>query len=182
MFEKLLVATDFSAVSDQLLACASGMRRLGTKEVLLVHALGIRHLQDMQPLLAPMVEPRLRSQQEALEQMGFSVSSVILPGLAAHEIVDAAGANGAAAIAMATRGATFTHEAFVGGTISRVVRETHVPVLALQNRHEDANWAERCRQTCSMIAAHVLYVTDLSNTAERTFWVPRTLRQAERVM
>jgi len=39
---------------------------------------------------------------------------LVLPVLAAHEIVDAAGTNGAAAIAMTTHGVTLTHDAFVG--------------------------------------------------------------------
>ncbi len=177
MFEKLLVATDFSAASDKLIGCLGGMKRLGTKEVLLVHALGIRHLQYIQPMLEPALEPRLRSQMEALEKLGFSVSTLILPGLAAHEIVHAASDKGVGAIAMATRKTTLFHDALLGGTVSHVVHESQVPVLVLQTRHEDEDkeWAERCREKCSTIAAHILYATDFSDTAERAFWLVHDL-------
>jgi hypothetical protein len=59
VFDKILVATDLSAASDQVITCLPGLKRLGTEQVVHCHALGIRHLDVMRYELARLVEPRL---------------------------------------------------------------------------------------------------------------------------
>jgi hypothetical protein len=57
MFEKIVVATDLSRASDRLISWLQGLRPFGAREAILVHALGIRHLEAMKYELARLVEP-----------------------------------------------------------------------------------------------------------------------------
>ncbi|MGB9611236.1 MAG: universal stress protein, partial [Bryobacteraceae bacterium] len=90
MFEKILIASDLSAASDSLVRCAAGLKRLGSREALLVHALCMRHYRDMRAVVEPMIEPRLRAQAEMLERAGFRAATEVLPGQACEEILRAA--------------------------------------------------------------------------------------------
>lgn len=74
MLEKILVATDPSPASDRLISCLQGLRPFDAREAVLVHALGIRHLEDLKYELARLVEPRLAEQKAQLEASGFKGS------------------------------------------------------------------------------------------------------------
>lgn len=173
MLDNVLIASDLSAASDCLIRCAAGLRRLGSKNASLVHALCMHHYRDMRGVVEPMVEPRLRAQAEMLERAGFSVSTEVLPGPACEEILKAARRSGADAIVMATRSGSLAHDLLVGNTVLRVLGNAGRPVLVMQAREDDPRWS-CCRQTGAWIGDSVLYPTDFSDTAELAFeWVKR---------
>ncbi len=173
MLDNILIASDLSAASDCLIRCAAGLRRLGSRKALLVHALCMRHYRDMREVVEPMIEPRLRAQAEVLERAGFEVAVQVLPGQACEEVLKAARGSGADAIVMATRSGSLAHDLLVGNTVLRVLGHSGKPVLVMQARHEDPLWS-CCRQTGAWIGDSVLYPTDFSDTAELAFeWVRR---------
>lgn len=174
MFEKILVASDLSAVSDSLIRCAAGLRRFGSREAFLVHALCMRSYRDMRNVVEPMIEPRLRAQAEMLERAGFRVATEVLPGQACEEILRAAARSEADAIVMATRSGSLAHDLLVGNTVLRVLGRTARPVLVLQAREEDPHWT-CCKQTGTWIGDHILHATDFSDTAELAFQLVRQL-------
>ena len=47
MFNKAIVATDLSPASEGVLECLKGVMSLGTRKIVLVHAMGIRHLETI---------------------------------------------------------------------------------------------------------------------------------------
>ena len=63
MFTNLIVATDLSPASDAVVSCLHGLKLLGTRKVILFHALGLRHLEVMKYELTRLVEPKLQAQQ-----------------------------------------------------------------------------------------------------------------------
>jgi len=182
MFERILVASDLSAASDQLVRCVAGWRRFGASRALLLHALCMRHYRDMRPVVEPLIEPRLQAQAEMLRRAGLEVATAVLPGKACEEILAAAGRFRAGLIAMATRSGSLIHDLLVGSTVLDVLGRTGTPVLALQARDEDPHW-NCCRETGAWIGAHILHPTDFSDTAELAFQLVKTLAAggAERV-
>lgn len=50
MFKSVLVASDLSDASDQVVGCLAALRSVGVDEVRLLHCLGIRHLEEMEHL------------------------------------------------------------------------------------------------------------------------------------
>ena len=61
------MATDLSPASSHVLECLPGLLPLGTRELILLHALGIKHLEEMKHLLAPQAEPFLAAQKATVE-------------------------------------------------------------------------------------------------------------------
>ncbi len=168
MLETILVASDLSAASDSLVRCAAGLRRLGARRALLVHALCMRHYRDMRPVVEPLVAPRLRAQAEMLERAGMEVATEVLPGQACEEILHAAANCGAGCIVMATRSGSLLHDWLTGSTVLRVLGKAGRPVLVLQAREDDAHWT-CCRQTGAWLGDHLLHPTDFTDASERAF-------------
>ncbi len=106
MFYSILVATDLSDTSDHVVGCLSPLRALGGERARLVYCLGIRHLVEMEHLLAPMVEPRLQGQKAISEQAGFHVTVEIRPGLPQHEINRVAVEQDCSLVVVGTHGRT----------------------------------------------------------------------------
>ncbi len=169
MFQRVLVATDLSEASDRIIGCLHGLKRLGAKEALLVNALGIRYLQDMKDMLAPMVEPRLQAQKALLETQGFITRYAIMPGLPGVEVNRVACQEQVSMIVIGTRGSTLAREVLLGGSALEVLQQARVPVLVMQVNILDEAGATRCEVACSDFTKHVLYPTDFSDTAERAF-------------
>ena len=71
MFSNVLVATDLSAASESVLHCVKGLLPLGTKQAVLVHAIGIREFEAMAHGMDDFLEPLLAKQKEILEAEGF---------------------------------------------------------------------------------------------------------------
>ncbi len=177
MLDKILIASDLSAASDSLIRCVAGLRRLGAREALLVHALCMRHYRDMRGVVEPMIEPRLRAQAEMLERAGIAAATEVLPGQACEEILRAAADSGAQAIVMATRSGSLAHDLLVGNTVLRVLGRTGKPVLVMQAREHDPHWS-CCRETGAWFGDNVLHPTDFSDTAELAFDFVRRLSSA----
>lgn len=86
MFSKALVATDLSPASDGILRCMKGLIPLGTKKVVLVHAIGIPELATMAHGMSHLLEPQLVKQKTALEADGFETEIALAPGPAVVEV------------------------------------------------------------------------------------------------
>ncbi|MFZ3045184.1 MAG: universal stress protein [Desulfatirhabdiaceae bacterium] len=106
MFHKIVVGTDLSQASDRVIGCLHGLRTLGVVKVILVHALGIRHLDVLKYELAPQAEPKLQEQKRILEDQGFLVTIRIEPGLPAFEINKIAHQTEASLIVVGSHGVT----------------------------------------------------------------------------
>lgn len=166
MFERTVVASDLSGASDSLLSCLPGLRPLGVEQIFLVHALGIRHLEEMKHLITPMVEPRLEQQKQRLEQMGFAASIVIMPGLASMEIARAAVVRKASLIVLGSHGATAAREILLGGVAMKLLHEVNTPVMLFRLDAPDEEARRRSEWARDHVLKHVLHPTDFSDTAE----------------
>ncbi|WP_028323938.1 universal stress protein [Desulfatirhabdium butyrativorans] len=169
MFDKIVVATDLSPASDQVLGCLHGLKPLGAREVVLTHALGIRHLEELQCVLAPQVEPGLLQQKSFLEAQGFQVTIQIEPGLPAIEIDQVARKNNASLIVLGSHGATLSREILLGSVATEVLHHSRHPVLVVRPKIDDSGVQVRCEQICTDFFRHILFITDFSETAEHAF-------------
>lgn len=167
MYKTVVVASDLSLASDRVVACLHGLRQLGTERVVLTHALGLRHIQELKHQLAPLAEPKLQQQKLVLEQQGFAVEVVIVPGAPSQEVVSVARGKHAAMIVVGSHGATLAREVLLGGVALEVAHQSDVPVLVAQLKITDD--PERCEAICEDLTRHVLFPTDFSEIAERAF-------------
>lgn len=168
MFSNVLVASDLSPASDRVIACLHGLRPLGTERIILTHALGIRHLEELKHQLAPLVEPKLRQQRQVLEKQGFAVEIVIAPGIPSWEINRVAKESRASMIVLGSHGATLAREVLLGSVALEVAHHAETPIFIAQLKiAEEAEHG--CNMICEDFHARVLFLTDFSDIAARAF-------------
>jgi nucleotide-binding universal stress UspA family protein len=169
MFEKIVVATDISKVSDVVVGCLGGLLALGAKEAVLVHAVGLRHLHDMAPWLYELAEPRLAEQKASLERQGFSTTVAMAPGAPMFEVNRLAREHCASLIVVGSHGASCTKDILLGGVALAILHHATIPVLVVRLKIDDTSSLQQCVATCRNFTHHILYATDFSDTAERAF-------------
>lgn len=168
MFSHVLVATDLSSVSDHVIACMHGLKPLGAERITLIHALGIRHLEDIARLLAQQAEPKLMQQRKALEEQGFEVDAVMAPGIPSLEINRVAKVKNASLIVIGSHGATLAGEVLLGSVALEVLHHAELPVFIAQMKILEGA-AKQCGMICEDFHARVLFATDFSDIADRAF-------------
>jgi nucleotide-binding universal stress UspA family protein len=177
MFTSVLVATDLSDASDHVVGCLSPLRALGVERVLLVYCLGIRHLVEMEHLLAPMVEPKLQAQKAILEKAGFQVTVEITPGLPQHDINRVAVDKDCSLIVVGTHGATMSGEIHLGGVASEIIHNIRKPILLVRLKITIVRDQRQCEATCTNMLDHVLFPTDFSDNADHAFKTLQELKE-----
>jgi len=168
MFTKILVATDISEASDHVISCLRQLHALGAKEALLVHALGIKHLDALRYELVRMVEPRLLAQKQHLEKEGFIAKVKIPTGLASFEINRIAEKENVSLIALGTHGMGLTAH-LLGGMASEIIHSATKPLLIIRLIVKEEGGIPCSEAACLDLTQTVLYATDFSDTAHRAF-------------
>lgn len=169
MFEKILVATDLSDVSERITCSLGELKTLGTKEVVLLHCLNIRDVGTLASQLIKAAEPHFLKQQKFLEDLGFSVTPKIALGLPQIEINRQADEYDCSLIVVGSRGGTMAKEILLGGVASEVVHGASKPVLILRVGIDEENGDAVCiMEKCSPLE-HILFPTDFSDNAEQAY-------------
>ncbi len=165
MFAKVVAGVDASSPSEGMLACIGGLRGLGTREVVLVHALGIRPLDQEDRTIATPVERRLAALRGAIERTGLRASTEIAPGIPAPELARIARERSATLIVL---GAESSHarDLLLGSVTVQVLHRSDLPVLVPGARPDRAGRAGVDAEPPDL-RTHVLYATDFTPTAER---------------
>ncbi len=169
MFTKIVVATDLSTASDRVIACLRGLKPLGARQAVLVHALGLRHLDIMKYELARWAEPRLAQQKTLLESLGYETSVEIPPGIPEVEVNRIATEQGASLIVVGSHGVTLAPEVLIGGVALAILHRATRPVLVMRVQMTEQNQAPECEAVCADFTKHILYPTDFSYNAEHAF-------------
>lgn len=170
MFSRIVVATDLSEASDSVVGCLHGLKPLGPREIILTHALGLRHLEDLKYLLAPQAEKKLQDQKKVLTDQGFQVTVRIEPGVPALEINRVAREAKASMIVIGSHGATLSREILLGSVVTEVLHQSRHPVFVAKLKIADTTEGRtRCEMLCTDFHRHVLFATDFSETAACAF-------------
>ncbi len=164
MFRKILVATDLSPASEQLINHISGLSTLGTKEIVLLFCLNIRDVGSLAEMLSQLIKPVLEKQSRALADQGFAVTAEIRLGLPAIEINRTAREKQCALIVIGSHGYNLSKEILLGGVATAVLHSATKPVIVIKMKPaltpKDKAWHP---------LEHILYSTDFSDNAEAAF-------------
>lgn len=173
MFDRVLVAMDFSPATEALVSALPGLAELGTREITLAHV--------TKPMGYPVSEAledldgyrtRLRGLAGSLERNGFDVSVDVRAGSPAAEIVRIAEERNPQILKAGSRSRSRIGEAFVGSVAWEVVRRTTRPVLLHRIEPINPNPEAALESRGSGLPGRVVYPTDFSATAERALpWV-----------
>ena len=169
MFYRMLVATDLSEASEQVICSLGALQALGTQEALLVHCLNIRDVGTLADSLMEKARPALEKQAKALEDQGFRVTAKMAVGLPHIELNRQADEHDCSLIVVGSHGRTMAAEIVLGGVASAVIHNATRPTLVLRLRLRDENGRAVCEGPECDLLEHVLFPTDFSDNAERAF-------------
>jgi nucleotide-binding universal stress UspA family protein len=167
MFEKIVLATDLSAIWDEIVACAGEFKALGASEIILTHVITVLFMGGMEAALRAEAEPKLEEQKQFLEDQGFKVSVEMPTGLPAHSLNHVAWRHGADLIVVGSHGKSLWREAVLGSVSSAILHQTRYPTLLLNVQLKKEGEEGTCRLNCAELLRHVLFPTDFSDTAAR---------------
>jgi len=168
MFTKIPVATDASETSDHVINCLHQLHPLGAREVVLAHALGIRHLDSLKITLTRLVEPSLSKQKYNLEKQGFKVKIEIGPLSPSFEINRIAEKEKVSLIALGSHGMGLSSH-FLGGMASEIIHNVPKPLLIIRLLVKEKAGTLCSEPACLDLRQSLLYATDFSDTAHRAF-------------
>jgi len=169
MFNKVLMMTDCSPVSDRLLDCVEGLRACGTQEVVLCHVVDVETAAGLYDYLRVHLLPRLNVQKQRLEALGFRASIEIPlgePHVEANRLVKALGCS---MIVVASHSHGPARDLLVGVTACSLIRHAIVPVFLARVEILMEEGGSDCRTLCRDTFRNVLFPTDFSDTAEAAF-------------
>ncbi len=168
MYSKVIIASDLSEASAHIIGCVQDLKKLGTKEVILFHALGIRHLQDLRYELARYAEPVLQKQKEILESQGFSVKINIATESVSYELWALAKKENASLVVIGTHGRGMAFDVLLGGTAHKIIHKMVKPLMVIRLSLVEGP-QQTCEADCLDLSRPVVYATDFSDTAELAF-------------
>jgi len=169
MYEKIVIASDLSEATSHVINCVQDLKKMGTKEVILFHALGIRHLDALQYDLVRYAEPVLFEQQELLKRLGFSVKIAIGKDGIVWELGRVVEKENASLVVIGTHGRGMAFDTLLGGEAHKIMHNARFPLLIIRLQLVMGEGEEKCAVNCLSLSRKILYVTDFSDTAQRAF-------------
>lgn len=180
MLSKILIATDFSPASDCLIQCASELKSMGLKEVVLAHVVYVANTPGLEEILQDEARPQMDRQLALLQEKGITTSTELTLGLPAHKLEELAARHQVKAIMIGSRGGGLAKSA-LGSVSFKLLQVTDHPVFLSRINVQGQS------DTCSVSVRpqsfdKILFATDFSTTAHRAGdflkhileWRPRT--------
>jgi nucleotide-binding universal stress UspA family protein len=144
MFQRILVATDFSPASTPALEESVKMAKREGARLLIAHAYQepslvelshapARVYEQWDQALREGVERKLRPLVEYARKEGVEAQALLLTGFADEAIIEAAKQQGADLIVMGTHGRRGAARLFLGSVASRVISTAPCPVMTVRS-------------------------------------------------
>jgi nucleotide-binding universal stress UspA family protein len=176
MFNKILMATDFSPASDCLVQCAAEFKALGLQEIVLAHIVYVANTPGLEDMLEAEARPQLERQQKLLKDQGIKVTTELRFGVPARELDLLANEHGAAMILIGSRGRSLV-KTLLGSVSFRLLQVARRPVFL--SRISVLGEGDHCTlSVCRRSFEHILFATDFSDSAEHSFDVLQELAKA----
>lgn len=172
IFKSILLATDFSKPSLQLVDCIAELRDRGLEKVFIVHIVDVRAPGGASVSLKEYDEQALNNARERLSRLGLDVGVRVEIGFPAQEIIRIAREEQVSMIAVASRGENFITRIFIGSTTQDVLRLSPIPVMVEKFIDLDR---ESCAALCANRFKRILMPIDFSLCTDRTLAVVREL-------
>ncbi len=162
LLDKVLLCTDFSAPSDQLLKCIPELQSSGLKKVILLHVVDILSKENQAKRIQAAEERKLDEMRRELEQSGLKVEVKVVTGIPSVEIVRTANREKASMILLGSHGKGFIRSRFLGSTTFDVLRMSNTPMLIEKYRALDGGGI---RAYCQQKFEKVLIPIDFSEAS-----------------
>ncbi|MFB3850424.1 MAG: universal stress protein [Acidobacteriota bacterium] len=169
MFEKLLVTTDLSDASQNIMKCLNQLKTLGAKEASLVHIIDVIDVGGLYGTFTKLLKPKMESLREMIEGMGYKTNIIIDLGNPAREINRIATEGNFSVIVAGTHGESLLKDVLLGSVVHKIIISAKKPILLIPLNILAEESSERCKALCGEMLKNILFPTDFSDTAENAF-------------
>jgi len=145
------------------------LKKIGTRDVVLFHSLGIKYLHALQYDLTKFAEPMLIEEEELLKQLGFSVKVAVGTNGVVWELRRVVEEEKASLVVIGTHGRGMAFDALLGGEAHKIMHAATFPLLIIRLQLVEGAGVPKCEANCLNLSKKILYVTDFSKTAQRAF-------------
>lgn len=148
MFAKILYPTDFSEVAAKALASIKRLKAAGGREVIVLHIINQRIIDGLtrhamldkdiakwRGSAEKVAQESLAEIQQALEQAGFSVTTLVRTGFPGQVILDVEKKEAPSIIIIGSHGRSNLSDMLLGSVSDRVIRKSRAPILVVKRDH-----------------------------------------------
>jgi nucleotide-binding universal stress UspA family protein len=165
MFKRLIIASELSPDTLNVLKHLKSLKKLGAEECLLLQC-RLPHDRAVALLSSVILEENLRQQQEILINQGYKVETRTVTGVIGNEINRIAVEEDFSMIVVGAFEHTIMGEVLYGGVAHEVIHHASKPVLLIKiSDNPDLSYAAKDYN----ITDHILFPTDFSENAELAF-------------
>ena len=150
MFKKILYPTDFSDVAAKALDYIKHLKEAGSQEVVILHVINQRtidglmrhavsdsHIDTWLKTAKTVAQESLAEMRKELEDLGFSVKTIIKTGFPWNEILNLEEQEAPSIIVIGSHGRSNIGEIFLGSVSERVIRRCKQPVMVIKRDPAD---------------------------------------------
>ncbi len=165
MFEKIIVVSEVSNASNEMVKCIRSLRALGATECLLLQCFNPHDVDSgVSSYLTSIFNENLKNQSELLTEQGFTVKTQIISGNLKSEINQIAQDGDYAVIVVGAEKHSMVGALFLGGVAYDIIYGSTKPILLVKDNHQD----QTVRNSNDQID-HILFPTDFSENADIAF-------------
>ena len=168
LFEKVLLATDYSPAAELLFQCLPELKNFGMKEVVLTHVADTHSGGGNTPEFQAHNEQKLKVYKKQLEEMGLRVTVKVPIGFIGEEINRIADTEKVSLILMGSHGKGIIQRRLLGSSTTDILRKSTTPVLVEKCRKTENN---QCEAFCQQKFLKMLIPTDFSVHADKMIQV-----------
>lgn len=169
MFKKILVGTDLSDASLNMMKCIKYFKNCGCEEVKIVHCADIKDVGGLYISLLNLLKPRLKQFEEVIAEQGFIVKSEIPIGDPSYELNKIAVNGDYELIVIGTHGESLMRDILLGSVAHQILQRAKKPILLIPFNILAEKEEEKCKALCGNFFEYILYATDFSEVAEEAF-------------
>jgi len=165
MWEKVLIATDLSKASNEVVECVAHYGKSFSKEAKLAHIHSVETAGGIKETLENVERPVIEAQAERLKAAGIAASYSFGYGIPFVEINRLIADEGYKLLILGSHGKSMAKEILLGSVSDSIVRNLKIPALLIKCPPSKLN-------TCAFgLSGNILFPTDFSDNAKIAFEV-----------
>jgi nucleotide-binding universal stress UspA family protein len=167
MLKKILVPTDLSATSYNLIECIKPFRNFGTDEIVLLHVIDLKYALNVPENTVTETKMLLEKQAEKLVEAGFTVNIDLRTGTPWKEIIESAETNKVSLILIGSHGRSIAGEIILGSVTAELIEQANMPILVIKmSEYDTTKKARNCTTKLEHLFDSVLFTTDFSEESK----------------
>lgn len=165
MFEKIIVVSEVSNASVEMVKCTKSLRSLGATECLLIQCFNPQDVDaGVSSYLTSIFNENLKNQSEMLTEQGFIVKTQIISGNLKNEINRIAQEDHYSLIVVGAEKHSIVGSLFLGGIAYDILYGATKPILLIRDLNHEQTTPE-----AQDLLRHILFPTDFSENADIAF-------------